>query len=81
MKKMCRRVVAHSGFAYTGVDHRVHFVAQVNRLFGDDFVSPHSLYRVVTPGDVSDDRIVIVGVEPAAIADLAAGFGVEGRVI
>ena len=44
-------------------------------------MSPHSLYRVVTPGDVSDDRIVIVGVEPAAIADLAAGFGVEGRVI
>src|SRR5450631_4229529 len=42
---------------------------------------PHALYRVVAPSHFGDDRVVIVGVKPSAIADLASGFGVERRVI
>jgi hypothetical protein len=41
----------------------------------------HALHRVVASGHFGDDGVVIVGVEPSAIADLAAGFGVEGRVV
>ena len=42
---------------------------------------PHALNRVVASGHFGDDGVVIVGVKPSAIADLAAGFGVERRVI
>ena len=41
----------------------------------------HALNGVVASGHFGDDGVVIVGVEPSAIADLSAGFGVEGRVI
>src|ERR1039457_2875074 len=41
----------------------------------------HPLHRVVAPSHFGDNGIVIVGVKPSAIADLPAGFGVEGRVI
>ena len=41
----------------------------------------HALNRVVASSHLGDDGVVIVGVEPSAVADLAAGFGVEGRVV
>ena len=41
----------------------------------------HSLHRVVTALHFGDDRVVIVAVEPSAVADLSAGLGVERRVI
>ena len=78
---MCGGVVAHGGFADAGVDDGVDFVADVDRLLRDDLVRAHALHRVIRAGHLGDDGVVIVGVEPAAIADLASGFGVEGRVI
>src|SRR5690349_16149731 len=74
-------VIAHGGFADGGIDHGVHFVADMNRLLGVDLVCAHALYRVISARYLGDDRIVIVGVEPATIADLASGLGVERRVI
>ena len=57
------------------------FVADTNRLLRDDLVRAHALHGVVAARDLGDDGVVIVGVEPSAIADLAAGLGIEGRVI
>ena len=71
----------HGGFTDAGVDDSIGFVANSNWLLGDDFVHAHALYGVVRAGDFSNDRIVIVGVEPAAIAHLSSGFGVERSVI
>ena len=67
--------------ANVGVHHRVHFVADTNRLFGNNLMRAHSLHRVVAAFHLGDDRVVIVGVEPSAIADLPAGLRVERRVV
>src|SRR5215471_2163083 len=42
---------------------------------------PHSLNGVITSLHVGDDSVVIVGIEPTAIANLATRLGVERRVI
>ncbi len=36
---------------------------------------------LVAAADVGDDGVVVVGVEPAGVADLAAGVGVEAGVV
>ena len=41
----------------------------------------YALDRVIAAFHVGDDGVVIVAVEPSAVADLAAGFGVERRVV
>ena len=41
----------------------------------------HTLNRVVAAGYLRDHRVVIVGVEPSAIAHLTSSFGVEGSVV
>ncbi len=41
----------------------------------------NSLHGVIAANHVGNDRVVVVGIEPAAVADLAAGLGVERRVI
>ena len=74
-------MVAHGGLADFGVDHGVDFVADADWLFGDDLVCAYALNRRVAAFHFGDDGIVIIGVEPSAIADLATGFGVEGCVI
>jgi hypothetical protein len=40
-----------------------------------------ALHRVIASCHFGDDCVVIVGVEPSAVADLPTGFGVEGSVI
>ena len=42
---------------------------------------PDALNRVVAAVYFGDDGVVIVGVEPSAVAYLSAGLGVERRVI
>src|SRR5580658_5613091 len=74
-------VIAHGRFSNGGVDYGVYFIADANWLPGCDLMRTDALDRVVTSGDFGDDRVVVVGVEPSAIADLAAGLGVEGRVV
>ena len=41
----------------------------------------HALDRVVAAFHFGNDSVVIVAVEPSAVADLSAGFGVERRVV
>ena len=67
--------------ANRGVDYGVYFLPDANWLLGDDLMRAHALHGVVAAGHFGDDCVVIVGVEPSAVADLAAGFGVEGRVV
>ena len=74
-------VVAHGGLADGVVDDGIDFVAYADWLLGDDLVCANALNRGVTAFHFGDDGVVIVGVEPSAVANLAAGFGVEGRVI
>ena len=74
-------VIAHGGAADFVVDHRVHFVADVNWLLGDDAMRAHSLHGIRHAFNFGDDGVVIFAVEPANIADLSAGIGVERRVI
>ena len=63
------------------VDHRVDFVADVDGLLGRDAMRAHALHGIGRALDLGDDGVVIVGVEPADIANLSAGIGVEGRVV
>jgi len=81
LKQVRGRVVAHGGFADVGVDDGIDFVPYMNWLLGDDLVRADALNRGVTAFYFGDDGVVIVGVEPSAVANLAAGFCVEGRVI
>ena len=74
-------VVAHGGAADFVVDHGVNFVADVDGLLGDDAMRAHALHGIGHAFDLGDQRVVIVGVEPANVADLPAGLGVERRVV
>src|SRR5580658_2881152 len=75
------RVIAHGRFANCGIDYGVYFLAYANWLLGNHLVRADTLDRVVASGNFGDYCIVIVGVEPSAIAYLASGFGIEGRVV
>jgi hypothetical protein len=44
-------------------------------------MGPHTLDRGITPLHFGDDRIVIVAHEPSPVANLPAGFGIEGSVV
>ena len=81
MEKMRGGVVAHGGFAEGGVDHGIYFVSDMNRLLGNYFVRPNSLNRVIAANHLGNDGVVIVAVEPSAVADLSARFGVERSVV
>ncbi len=75
------RVIAHCGFADGGIDNRVHFLPNANCLFYNYLMRADTLHRVVASSHFSDDGVVIVGVEPSAIADLSAGLSIEGSVV
>ncbi len=81
MQEVRAGVVAHGGAAHFVVDHGVHFVADVDGLLSHDVVRAHALHRIGHALDLGDQRVVIVSVEPANIADLAAGFSVERGVV
>src|SRR5580658_4462641 len=85
-------VIAHGGFANRGVHNGIDSIAHAEGAppfrvfcgrwgFHDDLMRAHSLHRVVASGYFGNDGVVIVGVEPSAIANLSAGFGVERRVV
>src|SRR5580704_5615988 len=81
LEQMRGGVVAHGGLADFGVDDGIDFVAYADWLLGDNLVRTNALNRRVAALYFGHDSVVIVGVEPSAVANLAAGFGVEGRVI
>ena len=81
MQQVRAGVVAHGRAADFVVDHGIDFVADVDGLLGDDAMRAHALHGIGHAFDVGDQRVVIVGVEPADIADLSAGIGVERRVV
>ena len=81
MQQVCGGVIAHRGLADVGVDDGINFLSDADRLLSYDLMRAHALDWGVAAGHFGDDRVVIIGVEPSAIADLAAGLGVEGRVV
>jgi hypothetical protein len=74
-------VIAASGVAEVCVDDRVDAIAELDRLAQDGPMRKNSLHRLGTAAHVGDDGVVIVGVEPASISDLAAGVGVEAGAV
>ena len=74
-------VVAHGRVADLVVDHGVDFVADVDGLLGQDAMRAHALHGIGRAFDFGDEGVVVVGVEPADIANLSAGVGVERRVV
>jgi hypothetical protein len=78
---MRRGVVAHCRLTDVKVHYGVNLIAYTDRLLGCDLVGAHALDRVVAAFHVGDDGVVIVAVEPSAVADLSARLGVEGRVV
>ena len=74
-------MVAHGRAADFVVDHGVNFVADVNRLLGDNAMRAHALHRIGRAFDLGHEGVVIFAVEPAHVADLPAGIGVERRLI
>src|SRR6266404_8053639 len=81
MKEMRGGVIAHRGFPDVGVDYGVDFLPEANRLLGDYLMCAYALDRRVAAGHLGDDRVVVVRVQPSAVADLASGLGVKRRVI
>src|SRR5579859_3239261 len=78
---MGRGVVAHGLHANFGVDHGVNFLANMNRLPGDDFVGAHALYWGIASLDFGHDGVVLVVIKPSGVAHLAAGIGIKRRMI
>jgi len=85
-------VVAHGGLADVGVDDGIDFVADTKgappfRVFWggwglyDDLMRAHALNRGVAAFHFGDKGVVIVAVQPSAVADLATGLGVERGVV
>src|SRR5690242_10034813 len=81
MKKVRGSVIAHGGLADFGVDHRVNFHADVDRLFSNNFVGAHTLYRHVAAVDFRDDKVPLAVIKDTDVTNLTAGIGVEGRVV
>ena len=81
MQQVRGGVIPHRGLADVAVDDGVDFLADANRLLGDDLMRAHALNGGIATGHFGDDSVVIVGIEPAAVADLSAGLGIERRVV
>ncbi len=74
-------VVAHGAAAFGAVDDRGDCVADGEAFAGGDAVGEDALHGFGGAADVGEDVCAVRGVEPAGVADLAAGVGVEGGVV
>src|SRR5215470_11918672 len=74
-------VIAHSRATHFVVDDGIELVADANRLLGDHTMRAHTLHGKSGAFNFGDEGVVVVGVEPAGVADLSTGLGVEGRVV
>src|SRR5882757_6171513 len=81
LEQMRSSVVAHGGVADFRIDDGVDLVADANRLLGHNFVCPHALHGGIAAHYLGNDRVVIAAVKDSAIADLAAGLGIERSVV
>ena len=81
VEQVGRRVMAARGRAQLGVDDGDELFAHGNGMARDDLVRADALHRRVHAFDFGDHHGVVLGVEPALVANLAAAFGVERRVV
>ena len=68
-------------FANCGVDDGIDLCPREASCFGNDLDVRERLAQGNSSRYFGDDGVVIVGVKPSTIADLAARFGIEWRVI
>ena len=78
---MGRGVIAHGGRANSGINHGVDLGPNLQSLLCDYLVGAHALHRVIGSRDFGHYRVVVVGIEPPAVAHLSAGLRVERRVV
>ncbi len=81
MQQVSAGVIAARGVAICGIDHGVDLIADSDRLADDGAVREHSLHRLESAGHFRDDAVVVGGIEPAGVADLTAGVGVEAGLV
>src|SRR5438105_3563757 len=74
-------VVAHGVGADVGVHHRIDAIADHNVLLGLHAMRAHALHRGIASDNFCDNDVAAGVVKPAAIANLATGFSIEGCVI
>ena len=72
-------VAANSGTGFC-IHHGIDKAAQLDWLAEMDLVRAHALHRLPTQ-NIANNHVVVVRIEPAGIAHLAAGIGVKRGVI
>ena len=63
------------------MDHGINLHADGDRLARLDFMRAHALHRHVAAAHFSHDARVFIVIEDADVANLAAGVGIERRVV
>ncbi len=81
MQQVRAGVVAADCVAALAVDDGVDAVAEGEWLLQHGFVRAHALYGSDAADDLGNGGVAVRGSEPARVADLAAGVGVEAGVI
>ena len=81
MQQMRAGMIAPRGRAVIRIDNRIDLVANLQRLAQNRPVRKDPLHRLRASAHIGDDRVVIVGVEPARIAHLPTRIGIEAGVI
>ena len=67
--------------AEIGIDDRIDAVAKLDRLPQNRPMRKHPLHRFGAAADIGDDGVMVVAHQPARIANLPTGVGVEAGAI
>ena len=74
-------MVAARSVAELRINDRLHLHAERERLLQHGAMRAHALHRLRAAQHLRHDRVVIVGAQPAVVAHLATGVGVERGVV
>src|SRR6185437_10661828 len=78
---MGRGVVAHGSGTENWIDDRIHFVAESDGLFRNNFVREDALHRLGATEHVGNNHVSVFGIKPAVVAYLSAGVSVETGMV
>src|ERR1700722_6645196 len=63
------------------INDRIHVAAQRDRLAQKDLVRTHALHWLYAAEHIGNHDVVVIGIEPTGIADLAARIGIKRSMI